>query len=458
MFPGSSLPRCFNRGSATIQTGLACNNGLITFDPPTWTPGRPDKPCQFTIPRAFIPDRGALPDPLALGIVQGWAPWGQDPLFLLEMIARVLLPKPPGDFLACFGPGGDGKSTFFEFIEALIGPGNVCRPNPSEFSKERRHRGVAGLRGKLLCLLDDVGEDVFQIMGTFLKEQPTAPILQGARLYEDPISFPNTATLAILGNRLPKRTDHSRGFFDRYHLSIWPNRIRSTAGDVADIEKKWALNAREMDLVFSLGVHLAWQYMESGRWYHHNDRQESEALSDALAGPEARFLWERFDRDPVGFLPWAEIEEAWRAWWPDYNNRPRFDRDVFLEGLSATWQGEAVRKQINRERYRGVVGLRIMPKGQSVARPEKPSIGAVFGNLEKGDGIQSGQKTPYFSPLSFYRENKISTRNDDEKVEAIEDCPAEIWDFPSTLQTAPTDPPGEADLDGYPASAFEVDQ
>ena len=209
-----------NRGTATLQTGLACKNGLITFDPPGFVPGRPDKPCQFTVPREFFPEWDSLPDPLSLEIIQGWNPWGQDPLFLLEVVARVLLTQPAGDFLACFGPGGDGKSTFFEFIEVLIGKWNVCRPNPYEFSKERRNRGIADLRGKLLCLLDDAGEDTFGAMGTFLKEQPTAPTLQGARLYEDPISFPNTATLAILGNRLPKRTDHSRGFFDRYNLSI----------------------------------------------------------------------------------------------------------------------------------------------------------------------------------------------------------------------------------------------
>lgn len=393
-----------NRGTATLQTGLACKNGLITFDPPGFVPGRPDRPCQFTVPREFFPEWDSLPDPLSLEIIQGWKPWGQDPLFLLEVVARVLLTQPAGDFLACFGPGGDGKSTFFEFIEVLIGPWNVCRPNPYEFSKERRNRGIAELRGKLLCLLDDAGEDTFVAMGTFLKEQPTAPTLQGARLYEDPISFPNTATLAILGNRLPKRTDHSRGFFDRYNLSIWPNRIRFTPGDVADIEKKWAENAREMDLIFSYGVHLAWHFVASGRWYRFNDRQESEALSDCLARAEARFLWERFDREPGGFLPWGAIEEEWKLWWPDYNNRDRFDRDRFLEALSATWQGEEVRKQIDRERYRGVEGLRIVPKTRNNSEMEKPSIDSVFRKQTDGTENKVARKTHIFS-LLFNEEN-----------------------------------------------------
>lgn len=388
-----------NRGSATNQTGLACKNGMITFDPPGFTPGRPEKPCQFTIPREFI--EGDLENPAELGIVRDWAPWGQEPLFLLEVIARVLLTQPAGDFLACFGPGGDGKSTFFEFIERLIGPWNVCRPSPYEFSKERRQRGVAELRGKLLCLLDDVGDDILQTMGTFIKEKATAPTLQGAKLYEDPISFPNTATLAILGNKPPRRTDHTRGFFDRYNLTVWANRIRFTPGEVADIEKKWAADAGAMDAIFSFAVHLAWRFCETGRWFHQSDAQEAEALSDTLARSETRFLWERFDRDPEGFLSWTEIEDQWCLWWPDYNNRDRFDRDVFIEAVAATWQGEEVRRQIDRERYRGVVGIRIVQKERNKAKPKKPSIDEAFSKFTEVDKKQSGQKTPYFPPLSF---------------------------------------------------------
>ncbi len=421
-----------NRGSATIQTGLACKNGLITFDPPAFVPGRPEKPCQFTVPREFSPEWDSLPDPLSLEIIQGWKPWGQDPLFLLEVIARVLLTQPSGDFIACFGPGGDGKSTFFEFIEVLIGKWNACRPNPYDFSKERRNRGIADLRGKLLCLLDDAGEDAFQTMGTFLKEQPTAPTLQGARLYEDPISFPNTATLVILGNRLPKRPDHSRGFFDRYHLTLWPNRIRFTPGDVADIEKKWAENAREMDLIFSYGVHLAWHFIRSGRWYRFNDRQESEALSDCMAKPEARFLWERFDQEPGAFLPWGAIEEEWRAWWPDYNNRDRFDRDNFLEALSATWQGEEIRKQMERERYRGVAGLRIVPKTRNNGKTEKPSIDEVFSNSRNRAENEVARKAHISGSSLCVGENK-----NEKNEKAIEIGPPPDMGFSGHIDESP---------------------
>ena len=371
-----------NRGSATLQTGLQCKNGFVTFDPPAFTPGKSDKPCQFYIPREFFPEWDSLPDPLSLEIIQGWKPWGQDVLFLLEIIARVLLTQPAGDFLACFGPGGDGKSTFFEFIEALIGAWNVLRTSAYEFSKDRRNRGVASLNGVLLALLDDAGEDTFQIMGTFLKEVATAPSLAGARLYEDPISFLSTVFLAILGNRLPKRNDHSRGFYDRDHVSIWPNRIRNTSGDVSDIEKLWARNEHEMDLIFSYAVNLAWNFTRTGRWHHHNDPQESERLSDALASTEARFLWERLDGEMDAFLAWDDIEDTYRDWWPDPDHRPRFDRDRFLEALSATWQGTAQRKQIHGERVRGVIGLRIVPKTRNSEYSEKPSIDAVFPNSQ----------------------------------------------------------------------------
>jgi len=433
-----------NRGSATLQTGLACKNGFIRFDPCSFTPGRPDKPCQFYIPREFFPEWNSLPDPMTLEIIQGWKPWGQDVLFLLEIIARVLLTQPAGDFLACFGPGGDGKSTFFEFIEVLIGPWNVLRTSAFEFSKDRRNRGIASLNGVLLALLDDAGEDAFQVMGSFLKEIATAPILSGARLYEDPISFPNTTLMAILGNKLPRRIDFSRGFNDRDHKSIWPNRIRNTSGDLADVEKLWAKNEREMDLIFSYAVHLAWHFASTGRWYHHNNPQESERLSDALATTEARFLWEQFEPDPLGFLSWANIKDAYCSWWPDPDHRKRLDRDKFIEALSATWQGTKQRKQIQGDRLRGVTGLRIVPKTRNGEYSEKPSISEVFPNSQNGTETKVAQKRHVSSGI-------ISKEEIGNNKKDIERFAGGLVAFPDHSEQGP-----QLSEDGYPKSWDQV--
>jgi len=407
-----------HRGGEVIQTGILCKNGFIEFGRnPTFTPGRPDRPSQFYVPRNFITEEGALLELEELEIVKGFRSWGLDLLVLLEVIAHAELTEPPGEFFLFYGPGGEGKSTFARFIGLLLGEWNVLYTTAEEFSGDRRLRGIASTRGRLLVVVDDASARVLDTMGNFLKEATTAPSLTGAALYENPTTFANASCFVILSNHPSRRQDKSRGGQDRVQVLVWGNRLRATAAGVHSIEKIWSNHAAELDVIFSYAVRLAMDYARTGRWRCSAAPEQNLHIVEVLASTEGRFLWEQFERADDEFLDWDLVEELFHDWWPDYNHRPTLNRERFVQAVAITWGGRAQRRQVDGDRQRGVLGIRPLPKQVAVESP-RPSLEEVFPGVIKG---QSGQKNPRNEVPSsekkkHEKEEKLSTeKNHTEK-------------------------------------------
>ncbi len=412
------------RGGEILQTGLLCQNGYLSFDlGQKFTPGRPKQPCVFFVPRRFIEDPALLPPLESLKIVQDWGVYGQDIVGLLEVIARVLLTGPTGRYVLFWGPGGEGKTTFLKFVEALVGPHNVLHAELSNFRTDRRLRGIADTRGKLIVWFDDAPADIFDVLGPYVKETSTAECMTGARMYEDAASFPNTALIVIASNLPSQGADRSRGAKDRRLLYVWSNRIRSTQADRMATEKVWLQNTDELDVIFSYAVHLAFSYLATGRFHYEQMPEDTQCRVDALTSVECRYLWQRFEQAPGEFIPWEKIEVHYNLWWPDYKHRPAFSHARFLAAVETTWSGEADRRQIDGDRERGVSGIRLLPLGR-VVTPTAVDTARVLEDLIR---LQSGQKTPRIAGNPSEEEEKKEEEEEEDIFQEHEEVsPADV--------------------------------
>jgi len=379
------------RGGAVLQKGILCKNGYISFEPGNlFTPGRPNQPAMFYVPRTFIEDPALLPPLESLKTIQAWKTWGVNIVALLELIARVLLTQQTGICYVFWGPGGEGKSTFMKYVVILVGDSNVLHAQIADFTGERRLRGISTLRGKLLAVFDDSSHNFFDILGPFLKEATTASTLTGAPLYQDATAFPNTSLITILSNHPSIGKDRTRGSFDRRNIHLWPHRIRYTAENQTDAELAWTQDVAEMNIVFSYGVHFARRYLDSGTWQYQQPVEEVVYIAETLTTVEARFLWERFEQAEGHYISWDDIDTAYNRWSAGYDHRPPFSHDRFFAAVEVTWGGTVCRRQEDNHRTRGVTGIKLLPK-------EKPTFTTKPGlsDVDLGVGkVVSGQQMP----------------------------------------------------------------
>ncbi len=410
-----------HRGGQVIQTGVLCKNGFIEFGRnPGFNPQRPAQPTQFYVPRKYIAEDDLLPPLEELEVVKSWQAWGIDFLELLEVVGHAVLTDPSGDYYLFFGPGGEGKSTYMKFNSLLLGEWNVHFTSAEEFSGERRLRGIAAIRGRLLVVIDDAPARVLDVMGNFLKEATTADTLTGAALYENPTSFANTAAFAILSNHPSHSKDSSRGGRDRVQVIVWGNRLRATTGGVHGIEKTWGDHVDELDVIFSYAVRLAMDFARSGKWRCSRTPDRNQFIIDSLASTEGKFLWECFEQAEENMVSWDEVKDCYDLWWRDYDHRPTFDQDRFLNAVDVTWGGKATRKQVDGHRFRGVLGIRPIQKHGHLDCP-RPSLADVF---PMKNTVKSGQENPQICPTSS-RIKKEGNNDEYEKDESHEQEGAE---------------------------------
>jgi putative DNA primase/helicase len=132
----------------------------------------------------------------------------EDNQTLLEIVGAALSPTyEHGKFLILFGEGSNGKSTFFELVEELLGQDNVSGWTLQDLSENRFAN--ADLVGKFANVAPDMPGKRLQETGT-LKTLTGGDQTMAERKGEDAFEFVNTATLMFGANRPPAIPEPSR--------------------------------------------------------------------------------------------------------------------------------------------------------------------------------------------------------------------------------------------------------
>lgn len=233
-----------------------------------------------------------LPDPASRHVLSEFMGW----LFLKDLKLEKAL--------VLFGWGQNGKSVFFDIINALLGDQNVSNLSLSSLSKpEKRFE----LGTSLLNFDSDINDrcDV-----DLLKKLSSGEPIAARRLYKNGHIMRHYARLAFNANVLPKNTEHTDGFFRRFLIVPFTEKISELEKDP---ELAGKIIASELPGVFN------WVMLGLRRLRETKRFSECKASDDALScyrkesDSVALFLDEKgLEASPDGKIGKNELYQEYR--------------------------------------------------------------------------------------------------------------------------------------------------
>jgi putative DNA primase/helicase len=136
---------------------------------------------------------------------------------LAEYLGYVFIP--PGTLklektLLLYGSGANGKSVFFEVVNALLGPENVSSYSLQSLTNENGY-----YRAKLANMLVNYASEINGSLETAIFKQLVSGEPVEARLpYGDPFTLTHYAKLIFNCNELPKDVEHTNAYFRRFMI------------------------------------------------------------------------------------------------------------------------------------------------------------------------------------------------------------------------------------------------
>lgn len=127
--------------------------------------------------------------------------------------------------LVLFGDGHNGKSVFFDLVNALLGEQNVSNYGLSSLSKMENR---CALGSALLNFGSEINE---RCDADLFKKMASGEPLEARRLYNDAYIMRDYARLAFNANLLPRDTEHTAGFFRRFLIIPFNQTISESEKD-----------------------------------------------------------------------------------------------------------------------------------------------------------------------------------------------------------------------------------
>jgi putative DNA primase/helicase len=154
-----------------------------------------------------------LPDPNSRDVLAEFLGW----LFLKDLkLEKVLV---------LYGDGHNGKSVFFDVVNALLGEQNVSNIGLSSLSKiENRYQLGQALLNFGSEISDRCDPDLF-------KKLASGEPVEARRLFKDVFTMRNYARLAFNANVLPRETEQTTGFFRRFLIIPFSETITESEKD-----------------------------------------------------------------------------------------------------------------------------------------------------------------------------------------------------------------------------------
>lgn len=139
--------------------------------------------------------------------------------FMMEYIGYMFYRsyKPFQKFVILRGSGGDGKSTFLNYVRKMIGGNNTSSVDLKGLSGDNAKFNTSHLYGKELNYFADIGKNYLEDSST-IKALTGDDYITGEFKGKDPFDFMNYAKLLFSANELPTFSDFTKGFIRRIGL------------------------------------------------------------------------------------------------------------------------------------------------------------------------------------------------------------------------------------------------
>lgn len=146
----------------------------------------------------------------------------ENKVLLYELIGYCLLRDNPAQkIFMIYGGGSNGKTTFSEILEKLIGKDNISSVNLKDFKYNYRF-SPGQLFGKLANFSGEIEEDFIKDTSV-IKQLTGNDLIKCERKFKEPFLFRNYAKMFVFTNNIPSSSDKTKAFYRRVLLIKFPN-------------------------------------------------------------------------------------------------------------------------------------------------------------------------------------------------------------------------------------------
>jgi putative DNA primase/helicase len=244
---------------------------------------------------------------------------------LQEYVGYCLLrgEYPYAKALMLLGDGRNGKTTFLDVVEKLLGSENTMNADLSELAGGRF--SAYRLEGKLANINADIEDDEITATSMF-KNMTGGDSFQVEQKYGDPYDHQNSAKLIFASNSIPSVDTQEHAFYRRWLLVQFPHTFTTRDDDGnpdADPELASKLEA-EMEGILAWAVE-GYQRLLANNGQFTNAMTPEEVREEwySYANPMAEFCRNYLYEDAnERFTPTAEIFEAYEQFMEDQPRSP----------------------------------------------------------------------------------------------------------------------------------------
>lgn len=231
-------------------------------------------------------------------------------------------------FFIFIGGGGNGKGVFLNVMAKFFGDENISALSLNQICSNDRFN-LSHLYGKKINMCGDIGKSAIKATDN-IKKLTGRDLITAQFKGKDLFDFRNTAKIAFASNEMPEIDDESEGFGDRLNIIDFPNKIRNTAEDDPDLEKK--LTTPE-----SLSGILTWalegykRLQQNGKFSHHKTNKEKKAILNKKTNPVHSFVEDCVQFQDGGFVPNKVLFNNYKLYAKKHNLPNRDSKNFFPE-------------------------------------------------------------------------------------------------------------------------------
>lgn len=303
--------------------------------------------------------------------------------------------------LIVYGEGGNGKTTFIEFLNRWLGEENISHLNLQELSQRF---ASAQIYEKLANTYDDLPHTSFFDSGKF-KLMTGGGTIEGEFKFKHRFSFRSYAKLIFAANRLPEVDEDTEAFWDRIILVNFPSRWISKQKDREEILERM-LTPEERSGFLNLAILGLFSLQADQHFYAEDTLDEIKEKYIQISDPIMAFAHQYIERDPDpnGKISKREVYQTYIEYCAE-NGFPAKENNSFSRSLKRMFP-EAIDDiaKIEGKSERVWRGIRLKNQKESESEDEKEEVI----RYSKDTYLQtSPYSSPYETPWTFDLFNRI---------------------------------------------------
>ncbi len=327
------------------------------------------------------------------------------------------------------GEGGNGKSTFIGFIEALIGRENRSAVSLQELEENRF--ASHDLYGKAANLYPDLPDKDLRSTGTF-KMLTGGDAIRAEDKNVKAFTFHNVAKLTFSCNKIPRVYDDTTAFFRRFIIIEFPYCFEGSSKEDRDLKEKITSDKDEMSGFLNWALNGLARLRAKG--WHFSDNKTVEEVKEeytVMSNPYKAFVDHCVIQDSDSITPKDEVYEAYKKHC-DKHKLGHVSRDSFFKNLKDIFPPDKLiteRPEVNGKRVYAFRGIGIRDESVWCTPLTEEEIDVFRSQSGRQKGRHSGQDANENVQGVYSVEGETPLLKDKNANPANLKCPhGQVWD------------------------------